>query len=94
MREELIRRSAALHALSKHPDYPRLQAEAENKIGRMGRQLVADMVTLGKPADQRLIDYTRGWIDALHWAVNLPDKAEDTLERALREDEKRKGGNT
>ena len=54
---------------------------------------MADLL-MGKDVNQREIDYTRGWLDALHWAVELPGKAEDTLERALREAEKRKGGNT
>ena len=92
MREELIQRSAALNSLSKHPDYPELQLESQRKIARMTTRLVADMLA-GKPVDQREIDYARGWLDALHWAVELPGKAEDTLERALREAEKRKRGN-
>lgn len=89
VREELIRRSARLDSLSKHPDYPELLAEIERRRERDLKKLVADLVTMGAPVDQRVIDYTRGWWDALEWAINVPDKAKDTLERALREAERK-----
>lgn len=87
-REELIRRSVALDALSKHPAYPELVAEVERRKERDLKLLIADYVTMGNPVDQRQIDYTRGWWEALEWAVKVPGKATPTLEHALKEAEK------
>jgi len=87
-REELIRRSVSLHALSKHPSFKELVAEVERRKERDLKRMVADIITTGDPVDQRTVDYTRGWWDSLSWALGVADKAETTLGNALEEAEK------
>lgn len=82
----LAQRAQRLAALTQHPSYREWCDEMDRRVERDQRRLVAD-VTSGKPVDQRLIDYTRGFWAGMRYALNVPDKAEDTLERALRQTE-------
>ena len=34
--------------------------------------------------DQRRLDYLRGWVDAIEHLLDVPEKAEDSLQAALR----------
>jgi hypothetical protein len=48
------------------------------------KELSTDFLRVGKPLDQRRIDFSRGFLAGAEWAVGVVDKAEDTLQAALR----------
>lgn len=83
---QLQERAARLAALTQHPSYKEWRDEMERRIERDHKRLLAEMLS-GKPADQRDLDYTRGFWAGMRYALTVPDKAEDTLTRALRQRE-------
>lgn len=80
----LEQRRDALASLQKHPAYQEWKAEVERRKERDLKDLVARCLKLGQPVDQREFDEVRGFWEGAMWAVSLPEKAEDTLQKALR----------
>ena len=82
--QTLIRRQAALTALTQHPSWPELEAEVGRKAERLEKHVLA--VTLGsrRPIPIEEIEYLRGFIQGMRWLVAVPNRAETTLEQYLR----------
>ena len=83
-RRELLTRQGNLTALTRHPNWPDLEAEIERKVVRIEKHLMA-LVTGRAEIDQREIDYFRGFIDGMRYMGLVPVRAETRLERFLQE---------
>lgn len=93
-KKQLIRKRAErISNLKKSPDFQEWAEETRRRVERDRKRLITDYLTIGDPVDQRVVDYMRGFWDALEYATKLPDKAEDTFLRALRQSETLKEGN-
>jgi len=83
-RRELLTRQGNLTALSRHPNWPDMEAEIERKAQRIEKHLLARFAQRA-PIDQREIDYLRGFTDGMRWMGLVPVRAESSLERFLQE---------
>jgi len=61
-----------------------MEKEIELKIGRLKRTAM-NLALVPEGADQRALDTVRGTIAALHWMKGVPQSAEHTLERFLKQ---------
>jgi hypothetical protein len=82
--EELQRAQAALTALTKHASWPVLEDERRRKEERIENHILA--ITLGTPdaIDADEIQYWRGFVQGMRWAIRVPNRAERRLESYLR----------
>ena len=87
--EVLRQRASRLSAVMNHPGGEEHVAEAKRKIALLEKK--AQLQALSEEgADQRKLDYLRGWIAALRWTYRMPEAAgtkhEQWLLEELRED--------
>jgi len=82
-RDELSRTQAALTGLTKHPSWPVFVREHVRKIERLQREARIEALS-SRGANQRQLDYWRGFIDSLRWQMTMPQVAERNLIRWLR----------
>src|SRR5215471_20530937 len=95
MSEQTARRltitSGNLAALAKHPSWPDLETAVEEKRQRIHRSMLVEALYLSTsaklvpPADQRKLDWARGFIAGMEYVVAVPTNAESSLERTLKE---------
>jgi len=80
----LMTTQSALTALGQHPSWPDLQQVVADKEQTIRKVIVAQ--ALGpNPVDQRQADYLRGFVHGMRWFLAVPDQAEATLERFLKQ---------
>ena len=82
-RDELTRRQAALSGITKNPLWGDQVAEWKREIGRIEKRMLTE-ANLAEGADQRKLDFLRGFKAALHWQIAMPNAAERNLLRYLR----------
>lgn len=80
----LVTRGGALAAISQHPSWPELVEEIEAKRERLERVTVKKALSK-LAADQRELDFTRGFIAGMQYLVSIPSSAEGRLEAYLKE---------
>lgn len=79
-REVLRQRASHLSSVMNHPGWEENVEEAKREIERRKRQ--AAMLALSEEgADQRKLDYLRGYIAALRWTYRMPEAAGHKLEK-------------
>jgi hypothetical protein len=81
-REVLRQRQAQISAVMSHPGWGDHVAEANRKIARLEKRAAA-LALSPNGADQRMLDYMRGWIDALRWSYRMPEHAEESLRKFM-----------
>lgn len=84
-RRELEDRAAKLAALKQHPSWEEWRSTIERRKEKEFRTLITDYLKLGKPVDQRAFDRVSAFYEGTDYALGCVEKAEDTLNRALRE---------
>jgi hypothetical protein len=85
-REALVRRQAALTALTKHPSWPEFKDEVKRKRDKLERQILVRMIPQARPTepvDQAELFYLRGFIAGMEWFSSVPEEAESSLARFL-----------
>ena len=82
-REELTRRQAALTGLTKNPNWPEFVAEWKREIARIERRMLRE-ANESRGANQRDLDFLRGFKAALAWQIAVPHSAERKLLSYLR----------
>lgn len=82
-REELTRRQAALSGITRNPLWQDQVAEWQREITRIDKRLLREAQN-SDGANQRTLDFLRGFKQALQWQINMPDNAERNLIRYLR----------
>jgi hypothetical protein len=80
----LLTTGGALAALSKHPSWPDLVETIEEKKRKLERVQIAKVLTSGMPANQRDIDFVRGFIAGMEYLLSIPSTAEGRLEAYLK----------
>ena len=74
----------AISRLVKSDGWQAIRERLAMRREHLHQVLLAQMMTGGpgaKPADQRFIDYTRGFVDGAEWVLDNPVKALDKLSR-------------
>jgi len=84
-REILRQRASQISAVMNHPGWEEHVAEAKRKIEKLERR-AARLALSDNGADQRQLDYIRGWIAALRWTYRMPEAAGQRLEQWLEEE--------
>ena len=84
-REVVRQRAARITALMQHPSWEEWVAEAKRKIALLEARASREALKL-EGANQRELDYIRGWIAALRWTYKMPEAAEDQLTRFIEEE--------
>jgi hypothetical protein len=82
-REELTRRQAALSGITRNPLWQDQIAEWQREIARIDKRMLRE-AQQEKGADQRILDFLRGFKKALEWQIAMPNNAERNLIRYLR----------
>lgn len=87
----LEERAARLASLKQHPHWEELCAEFERKRTRNEKVYTAYLAAGDASAAQREFDRAQGFDAALQWVVQVVERAEDTLERVIREGQEKAG---
>lgn len=83
---EVVRqRASRISAVMSHPGWEEHVAEARREIERVEARMLAEAKRY-EGADQRKLDYARGYIDALKFTYKMPDAAARKHERWLQEE--------
>jgi hypothetical protein len=72
--EVLRQRASQISAVMNHPGWEEHVAEAKRKIARLEKIALA-LALSESGAEQRKLDYIRGWIAALRWSYRMPEAA-------------------
>jgi len=84
--QEVIRqRASRLSAVMNHPGWAEHVEEAKREIARIEQKMLAQAKSY-EGADQRKLDYARGYIDALKFTYKMPEAAGRKHERWLLEE--------
>lgn len=81
----LAARQAALTSISKHANWPEMVAEVGRKRERIEKIVKAKVFGGRDPVDPIEMAYWRGFVEGMEWFVAVPEKAEASFERFLRE---------
>ena len=81
----LAARQAALTAISKHPLAGDWRPRSTRKRERIEKGVLAKVFGNRTPVDPVEMAYWRGFVEGMEWFVAVPDKAEASFERFLRE---------
>jgi hypothetical protein len=84
-REVIRQRAARIAALMQHPAWPEWVDEARRKIDKLEARAAVSALSY-EGANQRELDYIRGWIAALRWTYKMPEAAQDQLTRFIEEE--------
>jgi hypothetical protein len=82
--EVLLQRAARLSSVTAHPGWEEHVAEAKREIARIEKRMLFE-AKRPEGADQRMLDYARGYIDALKFTYKMPVAAGRKHERWLEE---------
>ena len=72
--EVLRQRAARISAVMNHPGWSDHVAEAKREIERVEKRMLFE-AKRPEGADQRKLDYARGYIDALKFTYKMPEAA-------------------
>lgn len=85
-------RAAKLASFNQHPHWGELLAEFDRKRSRNEKEFTAYLASGDTQAAQRAYDRSEGFDRALKWVQSVVERAEETLERVLRESKTEEGG--
>jgi hypothetical protein len=77
-REELTRRQAALSGITKNPLWQDQIAEWQREVARIEKRMLREAMKR-EGANQRVLDFLRGFREALEWQIQMPNNAERNL---------------
>lgn len=83
--EVLRQRASRISAVMNHPAWEEHVEEAKREIERVEKRMLIEAKRL-EGADQRKLDYARGYIAALRWSYRMPEAAGSKHDRWLLEE--------
>lgn len=87
-RREVIRRAARLAGLLENPSFQELERECERHEERIQKYVVSRVMS-PDGADQREVDFQRGFLKGVRSMISVPYAAQGLLKKAHLEEEER-----
>jgi len=85
-RRDLAVRQGELAALAQHPGYEVLRLAAEDRVEKIERIALAQLLHGEGAVDGGKVFYMRGYIHGLRWFAGEPGSAQSSLEQSLKQE--------